>query len=111
MLRRSQINPKLSYLEQVDGIHNFEPTQLSPLGCKVQIHEKHNKQLTYAPYSVYEWYPGPEVHYYRWYTCYTIETGGETTPYAIAFLPAFMKMLNYSSRYMAIHDAADLAKF
>ena len=38
MLRRSQLNPELSAYEQVDGIHNFEQTQLVPLGCKVQIH-------------------------------------------------------------------------
>ena len=52
MLRQSQLNPELSAYEQVDGIHNFERTPLAPLGCKVQIHEKPHKQLTYAPHSV-----------------------------------------------------------
>ena len=49
ILRQSQSNPGLSSYEQVDGIHNFEQTPLSPLGCKVQIHEKPHKWLTYAP--------------------------------------------------------------
>ena len=34
----------------------------------------------------------------------------ETTPDTISFFPEFMKMPNYSTRYMAIHAAADTAK-
>ena len=52
MLRRSQLNPGLSAYEQVYGIHNFELTPLAPLRCKVKIHGKPHKQLTYAPHSV-----------------------------------------------------------
>ena len=37
------------------------------------------------------------------------ETGGNT-PDKIDFFPVFMKIPNYSSRDMAIHSAADLAK-
>ena len=55
MLRQSRLNPGLSAYEQLYGIHKFEQTPLSPLGCKVQIHEKYHKQLTYAPHSVYGW--------------------------------------------------------
>ena len=52
MLQQYRLNPELSAYEQLDGIHNFEQTPLSPLGCKVQINEKPRKQLTYAPHSV-----------------------------------------------------------
>ena len=52
MLRRSQLNAGLSAYEHLDGIHNFERTPLAPLGCKVKIHEKSHKRLTYAPHSV-----------------------------------------------------------
>ena len=110
MLRRSLLNPGLSEYEQVDGIHNFERTPFASLGCKVQIHEKPHKQLTYVPHSVDGWYLGPALHHYRCYTCYTIDTGGETTPDTIAFFPAFMKIPNYSTRYMAIHAAEYLDK-
>ena len=48
MLRQSRLNPGLSAYEQVDGIQIFERTTLSPLGCKVQIHEKPHKRLTYS---------------------------------------------------------------
>ena len=65
ILRRPQLSPGLSAYEQVDGIHNFERTLLAPLGCKLQIHEKPHKRLTYAPHSVYGWYLGPAVHHYR----------------------------------------------
>ena len=53
MLQRYQLNPGLSSYKQVDGIQNFEQkplTPLTPLGCKVQIHEKPHKRLTYAPH-------------------------------------------------------------
>ena len=38
----------------------------------------------------------------------TLTLGGVTTPDTIAFLPEFMKMTNYSSRYMGIHATAYL---
>ena len=76
----------------------------------MQIHDKPQKGLTCAPHSVDVWYLGPAVNNYRCYTYYNIDTGGENTPDTIAFFPAFMKMPNYSTRDMAIHDATDLAK-
>ena len=109
-LGQSRLNPGLSAYEQVDGIHYFERTPLAPLGCKVHIHEKPHKRFIYAPNLVDGWYLGPALHHYRCYTCYNIDTGGENTPYTIAFFPEFMKMPNSGTRYMAIHAAADLAK-
>ena len=92
IFRQSRFNPRLSAYKQVHGIHNFEQTTLAPLGCKVQFHEKPHKQLTNAPHSVDGWYLGPEVHHYICYTCYNIDTRGETTPDTIAFFPVFMKI-------------------
>ena len=77
---------------------------------KGAVNEKPHKRLTYAPHSVYGWYLGPAVNHYRCYTCYNIDTGGENKPDTIAFFPGFMKMPNYSTRDMAIHAAADMAK-
>ena len=105
MLRRSQSNPEISSDEQVYGIQFFQQTPLAPLGFKVQIHEKHHKGLTFASHSVDGWYLGPAVHHYRCYNCYNIDTGRETTSDIIAFLPAFMKIPNYSTRDMAIYAA------
>ena len=89
----------------------FEQTPLAPLVCKVKIHEKPHKRLTYATHSVDGWYLGPEAHHYLCYTYYNIDTGGETTPDTIDFFPEFMKMPNYSTRDMAIHADADLEKY
>ena len=87
MLRRFRLNPGLSAYEQVDGVHSFERTPFEQLGCKVQIHEKPHKRLTYAPHSVNGWYLGPAVHHYRCYTCYNLDTGeGDYTRYN-SFLP------------------------
>ena len=96
--------------EQVDGIHHFEQTSLAPLGCKVKIHENPHKRLTYTPHSVNGWCLGTAAHHYICYTCYNIDTGGETTPYTIAFFPEFMKIPNYSTRDMSIHANAYLVK-
>ena len=87
MFSRYQLNPELSAYEQVDGIHHFKQTPLTPLVCKVQIIKKTHKRLTYAPHSVDRWYIGPSVHYYRCYACYNIATGGENTPDTISFFP------------------------
>ena len=92
MLRRYQLNPKLSAYKQVDIIHNVERTPLAPLVRKVQIRKKPHKRLTYAPHSVGGWYLVPAVHHYICYTCYNIDTGGDTAPYTIYFFPVFLKM-------------------
>ena len=76
----------------------------------MQIHENPHKRLAYAPHSVDGWYLVPAVHNYICYTCYNIDTGGETTPDTIDFFSEFMKIPNYSTRDMAIHAAVDLAK-
>ena len=76
----------------------------------MKIHEKPHKRLTYAPHSANGWYLGPAVHNYICCTFYNIDTGGGNIPDKIAFSPEFMKMPNYSTRDIAIHDAADLAK-
>ena len=110
MLWRYRLKPMISAYEQVDGIRNFERTPLAPLVCKVKVHEKPHKRLTYGPPSVHGWYLGPARHHYIFYNCYNINTGGETTPDKIYFLPEFMKITNCSTRYMAIHAAADMAK-
>ena len=91
MLRRSQLNPGLSAYEHVYGIHNFEWTPLAPLGCNVQVQDKPQKQPNYSTHSVYGWYLGTELHHYICYTCYYIDTGGETAPNAIYFFPSFIK--------------------
>ena len=95
MLRQSRLNPEILAYEQVDSIHNFELTPIVSLVCKVEIHEKLHKQLTYAPHSVDGWYLGPAVHHYRFYIWYNIGRGrwGDTGD-TIAFFPEFMKMPN-----------------
>ena len=52
MLQRSRIKTGISAYEQVYVIHNFQLTPLVPFRCKVKIHEKPHKRLTYAPKSV-----------------------------------------------------------
>ena len=53
---------------------------------------------------------GQKLIVYRCYTCYNIDTGGETTPDTIDFFLAFMKISNYSTKDMAIHADSDQAK-
>ena len=110
MLRQSQLNPELSAYEEVDSIHIFKQTPLATLEYKVKFHDKYHKRITYATHSVYVWYLVTTFHHYRCYTCYNIETGGETTPDTIYFFPYFLKMTNYSSRDMDMHAAEDLEK-
>ena len=68
MLQRSRLKPGILAYEQVDDIQNFERTPLAQLGCKLQIHEKTHKLLTYAPHSVDGWYLGPALNHYIFYT-------------------------------------------
>ena len=77
---------------------------------KAKIQKDPHKWLTYATHSVDGWHIGSDVHNYRLYTYYNIDTGGDTTPDTIDFFPEFMKTTNYSSMDMAINAAEDLEK-
>ena len=110
MMRKSQLNPGILAYKQVNRVKHFEHTPLISLGCKVKIYDKPHQRCTYSLQSVDVWYVGPAVNNYRCYTCYNIYTGVENTPDTIAFFPAFMKMPNFSSRYMDINSSVYLEK-
>ena len=63
MLRRCQINPKLSAYIQTFGIFDYNQTPLAPLGTKAFVHERPQQRRSHADHGKIGYVIGPsEIH-------------------------------------------------
>ena len=65
LLRKSNINPRLSAEAQLNGVFDFNSTPLALSGCKVVIYENPEKRTTWARHGVVSWYIGSTREHYR----------------------------------------------
>ena len=70
LLRKSNINPRLSAKVQLNGAFDYDAIPLAPPGCKVIIYENPEKHKTWAPQGVDGWYIGSAPEHYRCHTVY-----------------------------------------
>ena len=88
MLRRSQINPKLSAHTQMFGIHDYNRAPLAPLGTKSFVHEHSSQHRTFADHGKIEYTIGPNKIHYRHLDFYIPETQGTRVTDTFVFLPS-----------------------
>ena len=65
LLRQSTIAPLLSAWEAFNGPFNFDATLLSPIGCRVLIHNKLSTRASWAFRARDGFYVGPALLHYR----------------------------------------------
>jgi hypothetical protein len=66
--------PKVSAYAHRSGPFDYNKMPLAPMGCEAQIHEKTNKQGTWAYHSVDGWYLFTSPEHYCTHTCYVKAT-------------------------------------
>jgi hypothetical protein len=64
LLRFSRANPKLSASAYLHGNFDFNKTPLVPMGTKVLVHLKPDKQPSWAYHGTEGWYVGPSMEHY-----------------------------------------------
>ena len=77
MMRKSNINEKLSAYEQVFGTYDYNSTPIAPPGTQSLLHLKNNQRGTWAPKAINAWYIGPCMSHYRCLNFYVPSTAGE----------------------------------
>jgi hypothetical protein len=89
MLRRSQINPKLSAYTQIFGVFDYDWTLLAPIGTRTVVHQRTTQQgrTTFADHGVIGWSIRPAMNHYRHWTFYIPKTRGTRVPDTVVFLP------------------------
>ena len=87
---RSRLQPKLSAHTLIHGNFNFDKTPLAPPGCKVIIHDRPGKRLTWANRGSPGYYIGPAPHHYRNYTCFDAITKATRISDTIEFFPTIL---------------------
>jgi hypothetical protein len=76
LLRKSQINPRMSAYAQLNGHFDFNRTPMAPLGTRVIEHEKPYQRASWDAYGVDGYYLGPALDHYRCYQVYIKKTKG-----------------------------------
>jgi len=108
LLRTSNLNPRLSAQEHLNGIFDFNRTPLAPPGTKIIIHEKPSQRPTWAPHGTDGWYIGPALNHYRCHRTYTTKTGGERISDTVHFCPKRIQMPTTDSVNQIYQSAKDL---
>ena len=88
----SRRNPKMSAYMASEGAFDYKKTPLAPPGTKVVIHEKPDKQASWAAHGVDGWYLVPAVEHYRCYRVYVNHTRAERNADTVEFFPQHTKV-------------------
>ncbi len=77
LIRQSNATPTVSAYAHLSGPFDYNKMPLAPMGCEAQIHEKTDKQGTWAYHSIDGWYLFTSPEHYRTHTCHVKATKSE----------------------------------
>ncbi len=77
--------PTVSAYAHLSGLFDYNKMPLAPMGCKAQIHEKTDKQGTWAYHSIDGWYLFTSPEHYPTHTCHVKATKSECHSDTIQF--------------------------
>ncbi len=77
LIWKLNVTPTVSAYVHLSGPFNYNKMPLAPMGCEAQIHEKIDKQGTWAYHSVDGWYFFTSPEHYCTHTCYVNATKSE----------------------------------
>jgi hypothetical protein len=86
-MRPSNVNPKLSAYELLNGVFDYNRTPLAPPGTKVIVHTPTDKRKTWQTHGVEGWYIGMAPEHYRCHRVYIPSTRSERITQCVKFLP------------------------
>ncbi len=74
LIWQSNTMPKISAYAHLSGPFDYNKMPLAPMGCEAQIHEKTDKQGTWAYHSINGWYLFTSPEHYCTHTCHVKAT-------------------------------------
>jgi hypothetical protein len=80
LIRQSNATLSVSAYAHLSGPFDYNKMPLAPMGCKAQIHEKTDKQGTWAYHSIDGWYLFTSPEHYRTHTCH-VKANQKQTPF------------------------------
>jgi hypothetical protein len=110
LLQTSRLHPQLSAAAQYHGLVDYNKKVFSPPGCKIIVHEKPAKRLTWDPHGQHGYSLGPAMHHYRCQNVYISITASECIVDTLELLPHNYQMPQLSSTdrlLMADKDMTD----
>ena len=110
LLRPSNLNPRLSAYELLNGIFDYNKTPLAPPGAKVIVHNPANKRRTWDFHGDEGWYLGMAPDHYRCHKVYITKTRSERIAQGVKFLPHNYKIPRNTAADVAIESALELVK-
>ena len=110
LLKKSEINPKLSAESQLNGNFDYNITPLAPAGTAVVAHKKPRQRGSCSVHGSRRWYLGPDPNHYRCFEVYMKNTGQTRIVDTIGFYPAKYKMPTLSTRAITVNATVELTE-
>ncbi len=77
LLRQSNVLPNILTYAHLSGPFDYNKMPLAPMGCEVLVHEKADKQGTWAYHSIDGWYLSTSPDHYRTHLCHIKNTSSD----------------------------------
>ena len=108
LLRPSTVNSKVSAKAILNSAFNYNATPLAPTGTKVIAYKPSNKQKTWVPHGLEEWYIGNAAEHYQCHKVYITKTRAERIARMVEFFPHLLSIPTTFSVDAAMEAAKDL---
>ena len=87
LLRPSEVHPRQSAWEAMNGAYDYDAHPLAPPGTAVTVHEKPDQRSSWGKHGVPGFYVGPAMNHYRCYTVWVTHTGSVRYTDTLAWHP------------------------
>ena len=111
LLRKSNINPKLSLEAQLNGKFDYNITPLDPARTVVVAHKKPSQQGSRSVLGARGWYLVPDPNHCTCFEVYTTNTGQTRVVDKVEFYPEKYKTPTLSTRKIPLKAAFELTKY
>ena len=110
LIRQSNATPNVSAYAHLSGPFDYNKMPLAPLGCQVQVHEKTDKQGTWAFHSIDGWYLSTSPIHYRTHRCHVKGTTRDRLSDTVQFQHKDITNPTITHQDKIMHAIADCVK-
>ncbi len=110
LIQQSKATPNVSAYVHLSGPFDYNKMPLTPMGCKAQVHEKTNKQGTWAFHLVDGWYLFTSPEYYPTHNCHVKHTKSKCLSDTMQFQHKHITNLYITHADKVMHALADCVK-
>ena len=110
LIQQSDATPNVSAFVHLIGPFDYNKMPLAPMGCNAQVHEKTNKQGTWAFHSVEGWYLFTSPEHFCTHNCHIKHTKSKRLSDTVQFQHKHVTNPSITHADKVMHKLADCVK-